>query len=237
MRSAAGAGALARIEVDRHLPSRSGRRPRGSSRFAWRRRRRLERQFSGSSDFSSAPNGVTSWSLRSPTWSRCSRSLKFSDLRRRRRVRSHRSACGSFTPNTSRRKSRIPRAPPAEKLTEALAKVGRSGLRVSDERVSLVRHGAAITLDDRRVGHRIRVVGIAHPRPVDDARQHGGGTRAWSESGRDTVAHRPCRSRIRRAHGGYRPRRSSGRDHGGRGLPLRSGGPDIPLIDQRDGVP
>src|SRR6476659_6928639 len=39
-----------------------------------------------------------------------------------------------------------PDGPPAERLTEALAKVGRSGLRVGEERVALVRHGAAITL-------------------------------------------------------------------------------------------
>src|SRR6476646_9312131 len=37
-----------------------------------------------------------------------------------------------------------PDGPPAERLTDALAKVGRSGLRVSDARVTLLKRGAAI---------------------------------------------------------------------------------------------
>jgi FAD:protein FMN transferase len=46
-----------------------------------------------------------------------------------------------------------PDGPPAERLTEALAKVGRSGLRVSEERVALPRHGAAITLNGIAQGY------------------------------------------------------------------------------------
>lgn len=54
-----------------------------------------------------------------------------------------------------------PDGPPAQKLTEALTNVGRSGLRVSEERVSLVRHGAAITLNGIAQGYATdRVVEI-----------------------------------------------------------------------------
>jgi thiamine biosynthesis lipoprotein len=56
-----------------------------------------------------------------------------------------------------------PDGPPAQRLTEAMAKVGRSGLRVSEERVSLVRHGAAITLNGIAQGYATdRVVDVLH---------------------------------------------------------------------------
>ena len=58
-----------------------------------------------------------------------------------------------------------PDGPPAERLTDALAKVGRSGLRVSDARVSLVRHGAAITLNGIAQGYATdRVVDVLRTR-------------------------------------------------------------------------
>lgn len=59
-----------------------------------------------------------------------------------------------------------PAGPSADRLTEALAKVGRSGLRVSNERVSLVRRGAAITLNGI-------VQGYATDRVVDVLRAYG----------------------------------------------------------------
>jgi thiamine biosynthesis lipoprotein len=59
-----------------------------------------------------------------------------------------------------------PNGPRAERLTEALAKVGCSGLRVSDERVALLRHGAAITLNGIAQGY-------ATDRAVDVLRAHG----------------------------------------------------------------
>lgn len=46
-----------------------------------------------------------------------------------------------------------PEGPPIERLMEALAKVGRRGLRVSEERVALLRHGAAITLNGIAQGY------------------------------------------------------------------------------------
>lgn len=46
-----------------------------------------------------------------------------------------------------------PNGPPAHKLTEALAKVGRRGLRVSGDRVALVKRGAAITLNGIAQGY------------------------------------------------------------------------------------
>lgn len=50
--------------------------------------------------------------------------------------------------------------PPTEKLTEALAKVGRNGLLVNEDRVALVKRGAAITLNGIAQGYATdRVVG------------------------------------------------------------------------------
>jgi thiamine biosynthesis lipoprotein len=46
-----------------------------------------------------------------------------------------------------------PNGPPAQKLTEALAKVDRRGLRVSGDRVALVKRGAAITLNGIAQGY------------------------------------------------------------------------------------
>lgn len=46
-----------------------------------------------------------------------------------------------------------PDGPPKQKLAEALAKVGRSGLLVSDDRVALVKRGAAITLNGIAQGY------------------------------------------------------------------------------------
>ena len=241
--------ALARIGarragVDRHLSIPIGRRPKGSSRFAWRRCG----GWSGSSACTgrtprSAPStAAASWSLRTPTWSRCSRPrCSFAEL-----------TDGAFDPTvqplwqlyaghfSSERPD--PDGPPAERLAEALAKVGRSGLRVSEERVALLRRGAAITLNGIAQGYATdRVVGcLARTRAVDDPRQHGRDTRARSESRRHAVARRPCRSgRTRRAHRNRRPGRSRGRDHGGRGLPLRSfrAASRICSIPRRDAVP
>ncbi|MGY4284262.1 thiamine biosynthesis lipoprotein [Bradyrhizobium sp. LM2.7] len=54
-----------------------------------------------------------------------------------------------------------PEGPSAEKLAEALAKVGRRGLLVNDDRVALVRRGAAITLNGIAQGYATdRVVDI-----------------------------------------------------------------------------
>lgn len=58
-----------------------------------------------------------------------------------------------------------PDGPPADRLTEVLAKVGRSGLRVREDRVTL-RHGAAITLNGIAQGY-------ATDRVVDVLRAHG----------------------------------------------------------------
>lgn len=59
-----------------------------------------------------------------------------------------------------------PNGPPAPKLARALAKVGRRGLRVSEERVSLVKHGAAVTLNGIAQGYATDSV-------VDVLRAHG----------------------------------------------------------------
>jgi FAD:protein FMN transferase len=54
-----------------------------------------------------------------------------------------------------------PEGPPPEKLAEALAKVGRRGLLVNDDRVALVKRGAAITLNGIAQGYATdRVVDI-----------------------------------------------------------------------------
>ncbi len=54
-----------------------------------------------------------------------------------------------------------PDGPSARKLSEALARVGRSGLLVSDDRIALVRRGAAITLNGIAQGYATdRVVDI-----------------------------------------------------------------------------
>ena len=61
-----------------------------------------------------------------------------------------------------------PAGPPAHRLAEALSKVGRSGLLVSDDRVALVKRGAAITLNGiaqgyatDRVVERLREAGLS----------------------------------------------------------------------------
>ena len=72
-----------------------------------------------------------------------------------------------------------PDGPPAERLTDALAKVGRSGLRVSDARVSLVRHGAAITLNGIAQGYATdRVVDILRTRGLSTTLVNMGEIRA-----------------------------------------------------------
>jgi thiamine biosynthesis lipoprotein len=59
-----------------------------------------------------------------------------------------------------------PNGPSADLLAEALAKVGRRGLLVSDSRVALVEHGAAITLNGIAQGY-------ATDRVVDMLREKG----------------------------------------------------------------
>jgi FAD:protein FMN transferase len=58
-----------------------------------------------------------------------------------------------------------PDGPLAERLTEALAKVGYNGLRASDDRVALLRHGAALTLNGIAQGYATdRVVDVLRTR-------------------------------------------------------------------------
>ena len=62
----------------------------------------------------------------------------------------------------------------------------------------------------------------------------------YARSGREPTGRRgasglPIRT-ARRAHRNRRPRRSRGRDHGGRRLPLRSGGPVHASVRSRDGT-
>ena len=72
-----------------------------------------------------------------------------------------------------------PDGPPAERLTEALAKVGRSGLRVSEERVALLRHGAAITLNGIAQGYATdRVVDVLRARGLSTTLVNMGEIRA-----------------------------------------------------------
>ena len=61
-----------------------------------------------------------------------------------------------------------PEGPSPEKLAEALAKVGHSGLLVSADRIALIRHGAAITLNGIAQGYatdcvvdRLRKAGLS----------------------------------------------------------------------------
>lgn len=54
-----------------------------------------------------------------------------------------------------------PHGPPAEKLAEALAKVGRDGLLVSADRIALAKHGAGLTLNGIAQGYATdRVVDV-----------------------------------------------------------------------------
>ena len=72
-----------------------------------------------------------------------------------------------------------PDGPPEKKLTEALAKVGRSGLRVSEQRVALVRHGAAITLNGIAQGYATdRVVDVLRARGLSTTLVNMGEIRA-----------------------------------------------------------
>lgn len=59
-----------------------------------------------------------------------------------------------------------PDGPPTDRLMEELAKVGRSGLRVREDRVTLLRNSAAITLNGIAQGY-------ATDRVVDVLRAHG----------------------------------------------------------------
>ena len=98
----------------------------------------------------------------------------------------------------SRRRGPIRDGPPPQRLAEALAKVGRGGLRVSEDRVALVRRGAAITLNGIAQGYATdRVVDMLRKRgPVDDAGQYGRDTRDRSESptGRRGASASPIRT-------------------------------------------
>ena len=77
-----------------------------------------------------------------------------------------------------------PDGPPAERLTEALAKVGRSGLRVSEERVALPRHGAAITLNGIAQGYATdRVVDVLRARGLSTTLVNMGEIRALGARG------------------------------------------------------
>ena len=72
-----------------------------------------------------------------------------------------------------------PDGPPAERLAEALAKVGRSVLRVSEERVALLRHGAAITLNGIAQGYATdRVVDVLRARGMSTTLVNMGEIRA-----------------------------------------------------------
>jgi thiamine biosynthesis lipoprotein len=77
--------------------------------------------------------------------------------------------------------------PPAKRLTEALAKVGCSGLRVSEERVSLLRHGAAITLNGIAQGYATdRVVDVLRARGLSTTLVNFGEIRALGGRGDGT---------------------------------------------------
>jgi len=72
-----------------------------------------------------------------------------------------------------------PDGPPAERLTEALAKVGRSGLRVNEERVTLLKRGAAITLNGIAQGYATdRVVDVLRARGLSTTLVNMGEIRA-----------------------------------------------------------
>lgn len=72
-----------------------------------------------------------------------------------------------------------PDGPPAERLAEALAKVGRSGLRVSEQRVALLRRGAAVTLNGIAQGYATdRVVDVLRARGLSTTLVNMGEIRA-----------------------------------------------------------
>ncbi|AND93407.1 MULTISPECIES: FAD:protein FMN transferase [Bradyrhizobium] len=72
-----------------------------------------------------------------------------------------------------------PGGPPAGKLAEALAKVGSSGLRVSEKLVALLRHGAAITLNGIAQGYATdRVVDVLRARGLSTTLVNMGEIRA-----------------------------------------------------------
>ena len=105
--------------------------------------------------------------------------------------------------------------------------------------MALVRHGAAITLNGIAQGYATdRVVDMLRTGGLSTTLVNMGEIRAiGARADGHAVARRPCRSgQARRAHGNCRPRRSRGRDHGGRGVPLRSGGPVHASIRSRDGT-
>ena len=71
-------------------------------------------------------------------------------------------------PIISRRKGRISDGPSPQQLAEALAKVGHAGLLVGENRIALLRRGAAITLNGiaqgfatDRVVERLRQAGLS----------------------------------------------------------------------------
>ncbi len=99
-----------------------------------------------------------------------------------------------------------PQGPAPQKLAETLAKVGHSGLLVSEDRVALTRRGAAITLNGiaqgyatDRVVDRLRSAGLSTTLVnMGEIRAIGAKTRRYA------VARRPRRSRQARcAHRNY----------------------------------
>jgi FAD:protein FMN transferase len=98
-----------------------------------------------------------------------------------------------------------PEGPSPRKLAEALSRVGHSGLLVSEDRVALTRHGAAITLNgiaqgyatDRVVDRLRKATLFLYP----DAGRYGRDTGDRNATGGHAVAGGPRRSRqARRAH-------------------------------------
>ena len=77
--------------------------------------------------------------------------------------------------------------PPAKRMAEALAKVGYSDLRVSEERVSLLRHGAAISLNGIAQGYATdRVVDVLRARGLSTTLVNVGEIRALGARGDGT---------------------------------------------------
>ena len=132
-----------------------------------------------------------------------------------------------------------PEGPPAEKLAEALAKVGRDGLLVSADRVALARRAPRLpSTASPRATRPIASWTSCARRGLSTTLVNMGEIRAIGGEGRRrAVARRARRSgHARRDHGDGRPRRSRGRDHGRRRLPFRSGRPVHASVRSRDGT-
>ena len=132
-----------------------------------------------------------------------------------------------------------PDGPPADLLADALARVGSKGLLVSDTRVALVKHGAAVTLNGIAQGY-------ATDRVVDMLRKAGLSTSLVDMGEVRAIGARPDGAawhvgladpdRPGALAGTVDLDRSRGCDHGRRRVPFRRFGPLHASVRSRNGA-